>query len=87
MTVMDPDRRGPCAVKVARTVPTGGMEKRVLRYRALSLPTRQTTKTPGLAERPHGEFTRSGFRPTGNVAPDSTFCLMGQSVVIGLNHE
>jgi hypothetical protein len=34
-----PTRRGPCAVKVARTVPTGGMERRVVRYRALSLPT------------------------------------------------
>src|SRR5882724_9581741 len=34
-----PDRRSPCAVKVARTVTTGGMERRVKRYRALSLPT------------------------------------------------
>jgi len=33
-------RRGPCAVKVARTVPTGGMERRVKGYRALSLPTK-----------------------------------------------
>jgi hypothetical protein len=33
-------RRGPCAVKVACTVPTGGMERRVARYRALSLPTK-----------------------------------------------
>src|SRR5687768_18493852 len=34
-----PGRRSPCAVKVARTVATGGMERRVVRYRALSLPT------------------------------------------------
>jgi hypothetical protein len=34
-----PTARGPCAVKVARTVPTGGMEKRAIRHRALSLPT------------------------------------------------
>jgi hypothetical protein len=33
------NRRRPCAVKVARTVTTGGMERRVARYRALSLPT------------------------------------------------
>jgi hypothetical protein len=33
------NRRSPCAVKVARTVATGGMERRVERYRALSLPT------------------------------------------------
>ena len=34
-----PLRRSPCAVKAARTVTTGGMEKRIVRYRALSLPT------------------------------------------------
>src|SRR5882724_2409824 len=34
-----PHRLSPCAVKVARTVTTGGMERRVKRYRALSLPT------------------------------------------------
>jgi hypothetical protein len=34
-----PGRRSPCAVKAARTVTTGGMERRVERYRALSLPT------------------------------------------------
>jgi hypothetical protein len=34
-----PDRRSPCAVKVARTVTTGGMERRTFRHRALSLPT------------------------------------------------
>jgi hypothetical protein len=78
MTVMDPDRRGPCAVKVARTVPTGGMEKRVLRYRALSLPTRQAVKMPGLAERWHGNSKGRGFQPTGKLAPGSIPCPMGQ---------
>jgi hypothetical protein len=34
-----PDRRSPCAVKVARTVTTGGMGRRTFRHRALSLPT------------------------------------------------
>ena len=38
---MTPDRRPPCAVKVACTVTTGGMERRVGRYRALSLPTQE----------------------------------------------
>jgi hypothetical protein len=37
-------RRGPCAVKVARTVPTGGMERRVQGYRALSLPTKAVVR-------------------------------------------
>jgi len=40
-----PTRRGPCAVKVARTVPTGGMERRIEGYRALSLPTPRTRLT------------------------------------------
>jgi hypothetical protein len=35
----NPLRRRPYAVKAARTVTTGGMERRVVRYRALSLPT------------------------------------------------
>jgi hypothetical protein len=35
----NPLRRRPYAVKAARTVTTGGMKKRVVRYRALSLPT------------------------------------------------
>ena len=33
------NRRQPCAVKAAGTVTTGGMERRVAGYRALSLPT------------------------------------------------
>jgi hypothetical protein len=39
--------------------------------------TMQAAKTPGLAERSYGEFTRSGFQPTGNHAPISRLCLMG----------
>jgi hypothetical protein len=35
----NPLRRSPCAVKAARTVATGGMERRAERNRALSLPT------------------------------------------------
>ena len=35
-----PASREPCAVKAARTVLTGGMGKRAVRQRALSLPTR-----------------------------------------------
>jgi hypothetical protein len=38
-------------------------------------------KTRGLAERSQGEITRSGFQPSGNSAPVSTPCLMGQRVV------
>jgi hypothetical protein len=37
--VSSPLLGSPCAVKVARTVTTGGMERRAARYRALSLPT------------------------------------------------
>src|SRR5882724_461399 len=36
------NRRSPCAVKTARTVTTGGMERRIKGYRALSLPTSQS---------------------------------------------
>ena len=50
-----PDRRRPYAMKVARAVTTGGMERRVAGYRALSLPTRQAAKMRGLAEEAHGE--------------------------------
>jgi len=60
-----PDRRRPYAMKVARAVTTGGMERRVAGYRALSLPTRQAAKPPGLATRSRAESTRGGFRPTG----------------------
>src|SRR5882724_6335857 len=77
-----PDRRRPYAMKVARAVTTGGMERRVAGYRALSLPTGQTAKRPGLAKRSYGEFQRSGFQPTGNSSPDSKLCPMGQSVVV-----
>jgi hypothetical protein len=35
---VSPLRRPPCAVNAARTVTTGGMEKRAKRYRARSLP-------------------------------------------------
>ncbi len=45
-------------MKAARTVTTGGMERRVKGYRALSLPTRQAAKRPGLAEEPQGEYTK-----------------------------
>jgi Staphylococcal nuclease homologue len=34
-----PTERGPCAVKAACTVPTGGMGRRTRRHRALFLPT------------------------------------------------
>ena len=34
-----PTERGPCAVKVACTVPTGGIGRRTERHRALFLPT------------------------------------------------
>ena len=34
-----PTRRSPCAVKVARTVATGGMGRRTVRLCVLSLPT------------------------------------------------
>jgi hypothetical protein len=61
----------------------GGMERRVAGYRALSLPTRQTAKKPGLAERSHGEFTRSGFSPTGVSYPACPkFYAHGCSAVI-----
>jgi hypothetical protein len=40
---------------------------------------RQTAKRSGLAERSYGEFTRSGFQPTGKHAP-VLICLNGQSV-------
>ena len=46
------------AYSTARTVTTGGMERRVKGYRALSLPTRQAAKRPGLAEEPQGEYTK-----------------------------
>ena len=49
------NRRRPYAVKAARTVTTGGMERRVEGYRALSLPTMQAAKRPGLAEEAYGE--------------------------------
>jgi hypothetical protein len=40
---------------------------------------RQTTKTPGLAQRLYGEFKRSGLQPPGNRTP-APRCLMGQFV-------
>jgi hypothetical protein len=58
----------------------GGDGQTGRRYRALSLPTRQAAKRPGLAERSYGEFTRSGCQPTGNESPVSRPCLMGQRV-------
>jgi hypothetical protein len=53
---------------------------------------RQTAKTPGLAERSSGEFTRSGFQPAGHGAPVSRLGLMGRSVCgkciyISLSHS
>jgi hypothetical protein len=36
-----PTERGPCAVKAACTVPTGGIGRRARRHRALFLPTYQ----------------------------------------------
>jgi hypothetical protein len=36
---------------------------------------------PGLAKRSQGEFTRSGFQPTGKWSPVSRPGLMGQRVV------
>jgi hypothetical protein len=36
----------------------GGMERRAVRNRALSLPTMQAAKMPGLAQEPHGEYTK-----------------------------
>lgn len=41
-----PCRRPPCAVKVACMVTTGGMERRAVRYRALSLPTAENSHQP-----------------------------------------
>ena len=44
----------PDAVKVARPVWRGGVRKRTERQRALPL-SLQTAKTPGLAQKSHGE--------------------------------
>jgi hypothetical protein len=42
-------------MKAACTVITGGMEKRAVRYRALSLPTMQAAKMQDLAQTSYGE--------------------------------
>jgi hypothetical protein len=59
-------RRGPGAVQVARTVPTGGMERRVLAYRAPSLPTQAAVcKLPSLDSPLRPSLLNGGDRTAG----------------------
>jgi hypothetical protein len=60
-----PLRRRPYAVKAARTVTTGGMEKRAIRNRALSLPTPWGRPCPRLP--PAGFDTSTTLRESGGI--------------------